>query len=91
MLLLLLLLLALLPFKMCEIVVGFVTAVLVRSDWSSENGNQMLASRFGGDSNDGCVDEDAEADTDNDEDDVAIVSECVSLWSRVDVTPNPIS
>lgn len=81
---------------MCAIVVEFGTAVLLKSVWSSENGNQMLASRFGGDNNDDCwVDEEAAADTDDDDDDDndgdAIVSEFVSLWSRVDVTPNPIS
>lgn len=55
----------------------------------------MLASRFGGDSNDDGVDEEIGADTDDEDDDdsdgEAIVSEFVSLWSRVDVTPNPIS
>lgn len=68
------------PFKMCEIEVELVAAALVRSDWSSENGNQMLASRL-----------DAGADTDDEDDGDGKVSEIVSLWSRVDVTPNPIS
>lgn len=68
-----------------------VFAAFVRSDWSSENGNQMLASRFGGDSIDVGVDEVTGADTDDDKDGDDIVSEFVSLWSRVDVTPNPIS
>lgn len=69
----------------------FATAAFVRSDWSSENGNQMLASRFGGNSIDDGVDEVAGADTDDDEGGDDIVSEFISLWSRVDVTPNPIS
>lgn len=51
----------------------------------------MLASRFGGNSIDDGVDEVAGADTDDDEGGDDIVSEFISLWSRVDVTPNPIS